>query len=407
MHKEDPPAKKVKASDASDNGLTTQHAALHVPEDISEVASNDAPEDISSENQNKDEIVERNVTGDNILQAAIFGARNNVGAGVEKEKFMLGLVNSMSKVDERKDKKTLKMLKKEQLKEAHLEELVDTTLVPSNDIQNMKNKQKSEKPHSADALFIAQISLIAQKENRKNKELKLVNKKMKKLTKQESETNFTSHAAMNETYPLHSSSHSALEEGANVRSGSLLPTQTHVIYKHIMSHGLNVAKYARTLFLGLEPLHCLPDIWLERLVLAAQYHDVGVIDGAKSHHKYSYTRIKADRGINIPDGDRDIVALLARYHRRAMPSPKHEEFAELSIGDKEKFCKVAAILRLADALDYGHHGAIQDVEVHINKSSVTLRCHSQESILQEAIRVQKKGNLFRRSFKKEIECEQM
>lgn len=176
------------------------------------------------------------------------------------------------------------------------------------------------------------------------------------------------------------------------------------LYKDIIEHGLNVSRYARMLFEDLFPLHGLGELWLSRLLLAAQYHDIGTIDGEKAHHKHSYTRIKNDKSLAIPESDREIVALIARYHRRALPHDKHPEFACLDVQTKEALCKVASIIRLADALDCQHEAHIKKVRVIILEKQIRLDCLTDKCISLEKIRVEKKGDLFQRTFQKDIVC---
>lgn len=330
----------------------------------------------------------------------------------------------------REEKKALKLAKKAKFRETHLSELVGHQVLPheilpelvgvesTNTKQDAKvstydkvatrrsvKKDSVAKNHAnhdkynADEMQnmiktpIAKIIINAEKKRHKNKEKSTTRQKVKRVVKQENVIKFSNHTAK-DGYPLYAS------------AATFMPSQEHASYSHIMDHGANVSNYARMLFLGLEPLHGLSDIWLRRLLLAAQYHDVGTIDGSKSHHKHSYVRIKSDFEILISDEDREIVALLARYHRKAMPRQEHEEFAKLSMSEQEKLCKTASFLRIADALDYGHKGVIEKIDVFIHHSRVTLVCHSKENLSQEQSRVLSKGDLFERTFKKEIQCKQ-
>ncbi len=177
-------------------------------------------------------------------------------------------------------------------------------------------------------------------------------------------------------------------------------------HRHILTHGQNVALYCNMLFMELEKLHSLDDEWLDILLLAAKYHDIGAMDGPKSHHKNSYHKIIHDQTLPIEDSQREMVALLARYHRKSLPSHKHPEFVKMPKSVQENICQGAAILRLADALDYGHQGLIHKINAKIYPQLVLLTCHSHYDITNEMFRVIKKSNLFARTFKKEIQCRQ-
>lgn len=75
----------------------------------------------------------------------------------------------------------------------------------------------------------------------------------------------------------------------------------------------------------------------------------------------------------MPDEtERSLVALLARYHRRAWPSPRHRRFAALGKDDRKCVRRLAALLRLADALDYSRQGLVEDISARIGKKRVEL-----------------------------------
>lgn len=349
-----------------------------------------------------------------------------------------------AEINVREEKKALKRIKKAKLKETHLDELVgnklfdhgvlsERTSVKSTSNKqsvkgtaydknapklNAKNDSATKKgvvtkqganndKHNADEMQnmiqtpISKIIDNAEKKRLKSNEKSLTERKIKRALKQVNSIDFSHHSAKD-----HDEDEDTEEYLLHKPFAMLSPSHEHAFYANIMEHGKHVSRYAQMLFTGLEPLHELSNMWLRCLLLAAQYHDVGTIDSSKSHHKHSYIRIKSDFGILIADEDREMVALLARYHRKAMPCQEHEEFAKLSIREQKNVCKVASILRIADAFDYGHQGLIKKIDVHINHSHVTFTCHSCEDLAQELSRILKKGELFERTFKKEIRCKQ-
>jgi exopolyphosphatase/guanosine-5'-triphosphate,3'-diphosphate pyrophosphatase len=100
------------------------------------------------------------------------------------------------------------------------------------------------------------------------------------------------------------------------------------------------------------------------LEVAALLHDVGEVLNARSHHKHSAYMILWGRfpGLDMPQ--RLMVAALARTHRRSPPDgKKHAEYAQLDKPQRQQMRKLAAILRLADALDTGHRQSIEKVLV--------------------------------------------
>jgi CHAD domain-containing protein len=106
---------------------------------------------------------------------------------------------------------------------------------------------------------------------------------------------------------------------------------------------------------------------------AALAHDVGRARGAKSHHKSSYRMIAGLRPLAgwTPEEMR-LAALVARYHRRALPQPKHAAFARLTLGRQQKTLLLAGILRLANAFDRRHDGVVRNLAVNVAGDGITM-----------------------------------
>lgn len=171
-----------------------------------------------------------------------------------------------------------------------------------------------------------------------------------------------------------------------------------------LRHGRRVAVIAATLFQDLMELHGLSDEWGHRLHHAALWHDIGFIEGKKGHHKASMRLIEESREADIPDEERPWIALLARYHRKAWPSRRHARFAALKKRDRQALCRAAAILRIADALDYGHKGAVGALAVSVRKKRVILAVQCRADCSAELRRVVEKSDLFRHVFGRKLEC---
>jgi CHAD domain-containing protein len=110
------------------------------------------------------------------------------------------------------------------------------------------------------------------------------------------------------------------------------------------------------------------------LEAAALAHDVGRARGARSHHKRSYRMIaelKAPLGWT-PEEMR-LAALVARYHRRALPQAKHAEFRRLRPDRRQKVMLLAGILRLANALDREHDASVSSLHAHIERDRIAIR----------------------------------
>lgn len=172
----------------------------------------------------------------------------------------------------------------------------------------------------------------------------------------------------------------------------------------LLAHGDHVATLAGLLFQELAPEHGLDGIWDQRLRLAARLHDIGMVEGRKGHHKTGMRLIDSNLGLDIPDEDRPWVALLVRYHRKARPSTRQARFARLKRPDRQALARTAALLRLADALDYTHAGRISGLTTEVRKHTVEIAVQCEAADCEpELRRAGEKGNLFRHLFDKKLE----
>ena len=124
-------------------------------------------------------------------------------------------------------------------------------------------------------------------------------------------------------------------------------------------------------------LGCTPR---DRAILAdaALLHDVGYHIGHARHHKHSFHLIAHAELLGVSPEEQILIAHVARYHRGARPKKRHREFAQLDKASRDRICRLAAILRLADGLDRGHAGAVRQVRVRwlARAVRVTLYPHS-------------------------------
>lgn len=137
-------------------------------------------------------------------------------------------------------------------------------------------------------------------------------------------------------------------------------------------HVEHVRKLALQLFEQLgETLGCGPE---EQLLLEAAglLHDVGQLVSYPKHHKHSYSLITHAERLGLSPRDRQLVALVSRYHRRTGPRRRHPEFAALPAEDQEIVRRLSGILRVADGLDRGHSAAVGTVTSRLDARALTL-----------------------------------
>lgn len=159
-------------------------------------------------------------------------------------------------------------------------------------------------------------------------------------------------------------------------------------------HGRNVEVVALALFDELQEEHQLHGH--ERLLLrcAAILHDIGAHVNARAHHKHSMYLIANSDLFGLTRHDMQIVAVVSRYHRKAVPSPSHPEFASLTLEDRMRVAKLAAILRVADSLERTHRDTPSKLEFRREDDRFVILVRDMEDLTMERLVLRAKGTLF-------------
>jgi exopolyphosphatase/guanosine-5'-triphosphate,3'-diphosphate pyrophosphatase len=144
------------------------------------------------------------------------------------------------------------------------------------------------------------------------------------------------------------------------------------------AHGQTVARIALRLFDQLRLALRLNPRDRELLEYAALLHNVGNAVSRASNHKHSLYIIRNADLAGFTPREKLIMANLARYHRRSTPRPRHPDFMELDVDDRETVRRLCALLRLANALDRGHRGNITDALANIEGERLTLAVIAQD-----------------------------
>jgi CHAD domain-containing protein/HD superfamily phosphodiesterase len=100
------------------------------------------------------------------------------------------------------------------------------------------------------------------------------------------------------------------------------------------------------------------------LLAAALLHDVGKSEGQKGHHKTSLDLIRAHGNpLGWKPADLQRAATVARFHAGALPTRKHKTLRDLLPDEQRATIQLAAVLRLANALDAAHDGHIRRLQI--------------------------------------------
>ena len=158
-------------------------------------------------------------------------------------------------------------------------------------------------------------------------------------------------------------------------------------------HAEQVARLALSLFDQTRMVHRLGDEERGLLQAAALLHDVGSFVSYNRHHKHSYYLIYHADIPGFTDRERELIATIARYHRRSPPKDRHEVFALLSLEERIVVRRLAAILRVADGLDRGHRRHVRSIQVHRRGARLVVEVEADEGAELEVWSAQQKSDL--------------
>ncbi len=168
-------------------------------------------------------------------------------------------------------------------------------------------------------------------------------------------------------------------------------------------HALRTASHALRIFDRVARETGLDRADRDVLEMASVLHDVGIAVSPIGHHKHSAYLIRESELAGIPREEQEIVAQVARYHRRGLPRQGHREYAALPARDRRRVALLAGILRVADALDRDRTSPLPGVEVRLRGGRALLLLEGPGDRLLEAWAVDRKKDLLERELGRAVE----
>ena len=149
------------------------------------------------------------------------------------------------------------------------------------------------------------------------------------------------------------------------------------------------------MFEATTELHELDEHYSLLLQCAAIVHECGNFISSRAHHKHSHYIILNSEIFGLGQRDLSIVSLLARYHRKSGPKPNHAGYRDLPAEDRMRVSKLAAILRIADALDHSHTSRVGEIDVSISKQKLNISLKGISDASVERMAMGSKADLFK------------
>ena len=170
-------------------------------------------------------------------------------------------------------------------------------------------------------------------------------------------------------------------------------------YQVDLQHARHVAELARTLFRSLQSEHRMDARCETLLYVAAILHEIGLFVGLSGYHKHSHYLIMNSELFGLNARDHQLVAMIARYHRRASPKPTHEMFARLDRDSRVVVSRLAGILRVAVALDHTGSQRVREIVCTIERNRLVVTATNPAGDLSlERMELRQKASLLEDTF---------
>jgi exopolyphosphatase/guanosine-5'-triphosphate,3'-diphosphate pyrophosphatase len=165
------------------------------------------------------------------------------------------------------------------------------------------------------------------------------------------------------------------------------------------THAEHVRELSVLLFDQLQPVHHLPAQSRVLLEAGALMHDTGHMISHRGHHKHGEYLVLNGDIPGLEARDRAIVAALVRYHnRKSEPAGHHVAYSTLNNSDKRIARRLAAILRIAEALDHSHRQRLMQVRAAFQQGAVALQVSARGDAAGDLLDANRSAELFEKEF---------
>jgi len=180
-------------------------------------------------------------------------------------------------------------------------------------------------------------------------------------------------------------------------------------YKIDMTHSLHIKNFALKIYNYLKEHYIFQpnaELYLE---ISALLHDIGYFVNSKNHHKFSEIIICSSEILGLDSEEMKIIALIARYHRKAIPKKSHKQYMSLSTKQRLLVSQLAGILRIADALDRENTQIVEDIFLSLENGVLRIKLKMKNNLIEYLdvlkTNVKSKANLFENFFGLKVKIE--
>jgi len=149
------------------------------------------------------------------------------------------------------------------------------------------------------------------------------------------------------------------------------------------THSGKVEDMALRIFDYLKPVHHYRERERLYLQVASILHDVGKYISSDGHELQSGNIIRSQQILGFANRELAVVANIARYHSQVLPERWHDNYHSLDREDQIMVSKLAAILKIANALNISHHSTIEQIDLDVSGTEVVFKVKSKGDFLLE------------------------
>jgi exopolyphosphatase/guanosine-5'-triphosphate,3'-diphosphate pyrophosphatase len=135
---------------------------------------------------------------------------------------------------------------------------------------------------------------------------------------------------------------------------------------------------------------------------AAYLHDIGHYVSDVAHHKHSHYLVVNSDMPGFTKAERTMIAMLCRYHRKAMPAAHHEAYQELNAESRKAIMLLAPLLRIADSLDRSHEQRVEEVSCQIKNGNVVVQIQAEADTDLEQWAGERAADVFREVYNRSL-----
>jgi exopolyphosphatase/guanosine-5'-triphosphate,3'-diphosphate pyrophosphatase len=144
-------------------------------------------------------------------------------------------------------------------------------------------------------------------------------------------------------------------------------------YEEDLGHAEHATDLALEIYDETVDIHRYGTLERDVLEAAGVLHNIGRFVAHEAHHKHSYYLIRHTEHLaGFTDREKELIAQVARYHRKSAPREKHSAFAALRPGDQRRVRLLAGMLRVGIALDRTYRRVVEKVMVAVDERSTLI-----------------------------------